>query len=216
MVKSVPPSRIRGSARCAMRMKLQHDTSMVVRKPSRPTSTTRPCSASFGEKAMEWTTKSSLPHFCSMCSKTASISPGFCTSSGMTIGASRRAARGSTYFFALSFRNVTASSAPKARKALAHPQAMDWSLAIPTINPLLPSRSLAFTAGIIGGPFLKYLCLFASGLVLLIRSGLIHAVVSRPCLYRLPSLRECNAPGVLQDRERAQNLSVATYSAAGG
>ena len=34
---------------------------MVVRKPSRETSTTRPCSASFGEKAMEWTTKSSLP-----------------------------------------------------------------------------------------------------------------------------------------------------------
>ena len=35
---------------------------MVARKPSRYTSTTRPCNASLGEKAMEWTTKSSLPH----------------------------------------------------------------------------------------------------------------------------------------------------------
>src|SRR5262249_58974479 len=44
-----------------MRMKVQHDTSMVVRKPSRDTSTTRPCSASLGEKAIECTTKPRLP-----------------------------------------------------------------------------------------------------------------------------------------------------------
>jgi hypothetical protein len=61
MVKRVPPLRISGSARCATRMNVQHDTSIVVRKPSRPTSTTRPCSASFGEKAMECTRKSSRP-----------------------------------------------------------------------------------------------------------------------------------------------------------
>ena len=34
---------------------------MVVRKPSRGASTTRPCNVSLGEKAMEWTTKSSPP-----------------------------------------------------------------------------------------------------------------------------------------------------------
>src|SRR4029077_18971133 len=58
MVNRVPPLRISGSARWAMRMKVQQDTSMVVRKPSCDTSTTRPCSASFGENAMECTTKS--------------------------------------------------------------------------------------------------------------------------------------------------------------
>ena len=62
MVNRVPPSRISGSAKCAMRMKVQQEISIVVRKPSRDTSVTRPCSASFGEKAIEWTTKSSLPH----------------------------------------------------------------------------------------------------------------------------------------------------------
>src|ERR1700736_1428111 len=41
MVNSVPPLRISGSARCAI-MKVQQDTSIVVRKPSRDTSTTRP------------------------------------------------------------------------------------------------------------------------------------------------------------------------------
>ena len=56
-----------------MRINVQQDTSMVVRKPSRETSTTRPCSASFGEKAMEWTTKSSLPQSLAMRSNTASI-----------------------------------------------------------------------------------------------------------------------------------------------
>src|SRR5208337_236708 len=85
----VPPLRIKGSARCAMRMKVQQETSMVVRKPSRETSTTRPASASFGEKAMECTTKSSLPQSLAMRSNTASIWPGVFTSSGITIGASR-------------------------------------------------------------------------------------------------------------------------------
>jgi hypothetical protein len=41
-----------------------------------------------------------------------------------------------------------------ARNALAQPQAIEFSLAIPTIRPLLPSRSLAFTAGSIATPFL--------------------------------------------------------------
>ena len=69
-----------------MRMNDQHDTSIVVRKPSRWTSTTRPCSASFGENAIEWTTKSSFPHSFPMRSNTASISPGVRTSSGIRIG----------------------------------------------------------------------------------------------------------------------------------
>ena len=34
---------------------------MVVRKPSHGTSTTLPCSVSLGEKAIEWTRKSSAP-----------------------------------------------------------------------------------------------------------------------------------------------------------
>src|ERR1700677_4618962 len=42
MVNKVPPSRMRGSAKCAMRMKVQQEISIVVRKPSRETSTTRP------------------------------------------------------------------------------------------------------------------------------------------------------------------------------
>jgi hypothetical protein len=104
MVNSVPPLRISGSARCAMRMNVQHDTSMVVRKPSRDTSTTRPCSASLGENAMECTTKSSLPQSLAMRSNTASIWPSARTSSGSMIGASSSRASGSTYFFALSLR----------------------------------------------------------------------------------------------------------------
>ena len=87
-----------------MRMNVQHDTSMVVRKPSRDTSTTRPCSASFGENAIEWTTKSSSPHSFEIFSNTASISPATRTSSGITIGASSSRASGSTYFFAFSLR----------------------------------------------------------------------------------------------------------------
>src|SRR6185503_3106356 len=46
---------------------------------------------------------------------------------------------------------------------------------MPTIRPLLPSSSFAFTAGIIGDTFLDYLCWFAAGLVFLIRSGTICA-----------------------------------------
>src|SRR5262245_28504569 len=68
------------------------------------TSTTRPCSASFGEKAMECTTKSSLPQSLAMRSNTASIWPGVRTSSGIKIGASSSRASGSTYFLALSLR----------------------------------------------------------------------------------------------------------------
>src|SRR5262245_760330 len=65
----------------------------------------------------------------------------------MTIGDSSARASGSTYFFAFSFTYVTATSAPSARNALAHPQAIDCSLAIPTTRPFFPSRSFAFTAG---------------------------------------------------------------------
>ena len=45
-----------------MRMNDQQETSIVLRKPSRPTSTTRPCSVSFGENAIECSRKSSWPH----------------------------------------------------------------------------------------------------------------------------------------------------------
>ena len=75
MVKSVPPSFISGSARCAMRMKDQQETSIVSGNPSRGTSITRPPSVSLGEKAIEWTTKSSSPQFSAMRSNTASSWP---------------------------------------------------------------------------------------------------------------------------------------------
>src|SRR5439155_523033 len=52
MVNMVPPFFINGSARWAIRMNDQHETSIVLRKPSRPTSTTRPWSASFGDQAL--------------------------------------------------------------------------------------------------------------------------------------------------------------------
>src|SRR5215469_4564959 len=45
-----------------------------------------------------------------------------------------------------------ASSARKARKARAQPQAMECSLAMPTIRPFLPSSSLAFTTGSMANP----------------------------------------------------------------
>src|SRR5215475_9621413 len=138
-----------------MRMKVQHDTSMVVRKPSRDTSTTRPCSASLGEKAMECTRKSSLPQTLATRSNTASIWPDSRESSGIRIGASSSRASGSTYFLALSLRYVTASSAPNARKALAHPHAIDCSLAMPTTRPRLPSSSLAFTTGLMKHPLAR-------------------------------------------------------------
>ena len=40
-----------------------------------------------------------------------------------------------------------ASSAPSARNALAQPQAIDWSLAMPTMRPRLPSSSGGFSDG---------------------------------------------------------------------
>src|SRR5262245_52443785 len=75
----------------------------------------------------------------------------------MQIDASPSFESGSTYFRALSFRYVIASSAPKARNARAQPQAMELSLAMPTIRPLRPSRSLAFTVGS-GMSDLRWLC----------------------------------------------------------
>ena len=63
------------------------------------------------------------------------------------MGDSSSRASGSTCFFALSFRYVTATSAPKARKALAQPHAIEFSLAMPTMRPFFPSSSFAFTAG---------------------------------------------------------------------
>src|SRR5262249_23980746 len=148
MVKSVPPRVINGSARCTIRMKDQQDTSIVARKPSLLTSTTRPWSASFGENAIECTRKSSLPPPFAIRSNAASIWPGVRTSRGIKIGASSSRASGSTYFFALSLRYVTASSAPSPRNALAQPQAIDWSLAMPTMRPFLPSSSFALKPGI--------------------------------------------------------------------
>src|SRR6516165_4593094 len=102
IVKRLPPLLISGSARWAMRMNVQQDTSMVVRKPSRVTSATRPCNASFGEKAMECTTKSIVLHSLETRSNTASIWPDALTSRGIKIGASSSRASGSTYFFAFS------------------------------------------------------------------------------------------------------------------
>src|SRR5260370_28708825 len=90
-------------------------------------------------------------------SQTASICPVVRTSSGMKIAASSSRASGSTYFLALSLRYVTANSAPSARKALAQPQAIDCSLAMPTTRPRLPSRTLTFATGIMGTfPSLKH------------------------------------------------------------
>src|SRR3954468_21692367 len=50
---------------------------------------------------------------------------------------------------------------------------------MPTISPLLPSSSFAFTAGIIGDPFLDYLCL-------LVRLRLTDPIRHDSCLtYRI-------------------------------
>ncbi len=76
-----------------------------------------------------------------------SISPEARTSSGITIGASIRAPTDRH----ISSPFQTASSAPNARNALAHPQAMEFSFAMPTMRPFLPSRSLALTSGIMRG-----------------------------------------------------------------
>jgi hypothetical protein len=51
MVNKVPPRRVIGSARFAMRMKVEQGHVQRLQKPSRSTSTTRPCRASLGEKA---------------------------------------------------------------------------------------------------------------------------------------------------------------------
>ena len=59
-----PPSVISGSARCAMRRNDQTETSIVVAKPARGQSVTRPPRASLVEKAIEWTRKSSRPQSC--------------------------------------------------------------------------------------------------------------------------------------------------------
>ena len=104
MVTIVPPSRISGSARRARSRKDQQETSIAVRKPSRGQSVTRPCSASFGAKAMEWTRTSSRPHCLPIASKTWSASAGWRTSSGRKIGASSARASGSTWGRAFSFR----------------------------------------------------------------------------------------------------------------
>ena len=87
-----------------MRMKEWQEMSIAVRKPSREQSTTRPCRSSRGAKAIEWSTKSILPHSFSMRANTASSSPGLRRSSGIRIGASSSSASGSTWGLAFSFR----------------------------------------------------------------------------------------------------------------
>ena len=54
IIVSIPDSNALGGAiRNAVRMNDQQETSMVFWKPSRSTSTTRPCNAAFGENAIE-------------------------------------------------------------------------------------------------------------------------------------------------------------------
>src|SRR6201998_276281 len=96
----------------------QHDTSIVFRKPSRPTSITRPCKASFGENAIECRRKSSWPHSFLTRSNTCSIRPSAMTSSGMKIGASSALASGSPCFLAFLFLLGTAGAAAQCTKCL--------------------------------------------------------------------------------------------------
>ena len=87
-----------------MRMNDQQDTSMVVRKPSRDTSTTRPCSASLGENAIEWTTKSSLPQSLAIARTPPPSGRARGCRAACRIGASSSRASGWTYFLAFSLR----------------------------------------------------------------------------------------------------------------
>ena len=121
MANMVPPSAISGAASRAMRTKEWQDMSIALAKPSAEQSSRPPRRSSSGAKAIECTRMSSLPQRCLIWSNTASSCPGTATSSAPVIGASSSRASGSTCGRALSFSQVTASSAPASRNALAQP-----------------------------------------------------------------------------------------------
>src|SRR4029077_4475319 len=96
-----------------------------------------------------------------------------------------------------------------ARNALAQPQAIEFSLAMPTMSPLLPSRSLALTAGIMDDDLL------VSGIagvptamkppiIRLALSGIIATDCSREIDCMLMAL--LRRPAAVDRQRRAPNL----------
>src|SRR5208337_1870204 len=136
-----PPSGIIGTANLAILIKECVEISIACAKPSAEHSSSPPSRSFFGANAIECTKMSMVPQCCLIRSNTASSSPAVDTFSGMKTCALSSCANGSTYGFALSFRYVTASSAPSSWNALAQPYAIECSLAIPTTSARLPSRT---------------------------------------------------------------------------
>src|SRR5262245_10761316 len=97
--------------------------------------------ASRGAYATACTRMSRLPQSRFNLSNAAEISSSFVTSSGMMIFEPSDSASGVTRSFILSFRYVNASSAPSRCMACAMPQAMERSVATPTMRARLPARN---------------------------------------------------------------------------
>src|SRR5271156_1613573 len=134
-------------------MKDQQDTSIAVRNPVLEQSTTRPCKSSLGAKAMECSRQSRCPHSVVIRSKIVSSCPSTRTSSGINSDALSCRASGSTWGLALSLRYVIATSAPRRESAWAHPQAIDWSFAIPVISALRPARETGLAICMVVAPY---------------------------------------------------------------
>src|SRR3954469_23902284 len=97
--------------------------------------------ASRGAYATACTRMSRLPQSLFTRSKAAVISSSLVTSSGTMIFEPRDSASGVTRSFILSLRYVNASSAPSRCMACAMPQAMERSVATPTMRARLPARN---------------------------------------------------------------------------
>src|SRR5688572_27079742 len=103
-------------------------------------STKSPASASRGAKATACTRMSSEPHWLPSAANTALTSASTVTSMGSTIFEPTEAASGSTRSLSFSWPKVKASSAPCSCMAWAMPQAIERSVATPTISARLPER----------------------------------------------------------------------------
>src|SRR6516164_1567486 len=123
-----------------------------MRKPSRVVALRKvPVSASRGAKATACTTISSSPHSRFSSSKAAAHCPSTVTSSGIVRRDPSEWASGSTRSRILSFTYEKASCAPSRCIACAMPQAIERSVATPTMKARLPARNpirLCLPAGI--------------------------------------------------------------------
>ena len=112
-----------------------------MRKPSRVVASRKvPVSASRGANATACTTMSMPPHWRLISSNAASVCSSTVTSSGITSGEPTDCASGTTRSFILSLTYEKASSAPSRCMAWAMPQAIERSVATPTIKARLPAR----------------------------------------------------------------------------